>query len=350
MTANPIPDYTVNVDENGVLAQLVKQPYDNSPSEDRSGCSYSEKFKGPYETTKEVLSLIKIGDTITQVHTTLSSNIGLTEQISYPACPARPGLSAAVWRVTGIRVEECEAGAHCNLYLDYSNFLESQGESLTNDPWQDVWTLQWQSYSVDPYNFASNEPNQPYPCSPSFDTDPENAKPPQSWNSSAMRAHIDQYLNTLPESKTVDGKTYYYYTPDPTQIDSRYFLNDVEAALMKKKQLGRSATYHYPILTHITVKRGGVDVSYTDELGGNLDHIVSLPSSCPYKFPANAWTWVKIGDDMTQQKVRAANQTVYTRREMFAGFTAVDENFYGNGTFAHTEEGILSGRWELEKL
>lgn len=103
----------------------------------------------------------------------------------------------------------------------------------------------------------------------------------------------------MPESKTVDGKTYYYYTPDPTQIDSRYFLNDVEAALMKKKQLGRSATYHYPILTHTTVKRGGVDVSYTDELGGNLDHIVSLPSSCPYKFPANAWTWVKIGDDMT---------------------------------------------------
>lgn len=34
MTINPIPDYTVNVDADGVLAQLVKQPYDNTPTED----------------------------------------------------------------------------------------------------------------------------------------------------------------------------------------------------------------------------------------------------------------------------------------------------------------------------
>lgn len=33
-------------------------------------------------------------------------------------------------------------------------------------------------------------------------------------------------------------------------MDSRYFLNDVETAVMKKKALGRSATYHYPIITH----------------------------------------------------------------------------------------------------
>lgn len=65
-----------------------------------------------------------------------------------------------------------------------------------------------------------------------------------------MRVHIDKYLNSLADSKKVDNKTYYYYTPDPTVPDVRYFLNDTETEVMKKKQLGRSATYHYPIVTH----------------------------------------------------------------------------------------------------
>lgn len=75
-------------------------------------------------------------------------------------------------------------------------------------------------------------------------------------------------------------------------------MNDVEVALMKKKQLGRSATYHYPILTHTKVKRGEVDAAYDEGIGEDLDHIVELPDSCPYTFPQNTWTWVKIGDDM----------------------------------------------------
>lgn len=215
MTINPIPSYTVSVDTDGVLAELVRQPYDNSPSEDSSGCRYCEKFKGPYDKVRNVLNWIKTGDTISAAHAALRTNVGMSEQIGAPQCPTRPELSAATWRISGIRVEECDAGAHCNLYIDYSN--ESDGESgLNDDPWQDVWTLSWQSYSVDPYNFASNEPNQAYPCSPSFETSPSAAKPPASWSSSAMRAHIDQYLNTMPETKTVDGKTYYYYTPDKT--------------------------------------------------------------------------------------------------------------------------------------
>lgn len=112
----------------------------------------------------------------------------------------------------------------------------------------------------------------------------------------------------MPETKTVDGKQYYYYTPDKTQMDSRYFLNDVEVALMKKKQLGRSATYHYPILVHTTVKKGDVDASYDDGIGEDIDHVLNgVPEGCPYTFEEGKWTWVKIGDDMQQQKIRATH-------------------------------------------
>lgn len=121
MTVNPIPDYTVSVDANGVLAQLVKQPYDNTPSEDESGCKYCEKFKGPYDKVRNVLDWVKTGDTLSAAHAALNTNVGLSEQIGAPSCPTRPELSGATWRVTGIRVEECEAGDHCFLYIDYSN-------------------------------------------------------------------------------------------------------------------------------------------------------------------------------------------------------------------------------------
>lgn len=94
-----------------------------------------------------------------------------------------------------------------------------------------------------------------------------------------------------------------------------------------------------------------MSLSYGETVGGNIDHTLSSLPGCPYTFPSNTWKWVKIGDDMTQAKVKSPKPTtIFTRRETFAGFTDVDINFYGNGQFAHTEAGILSGRWEIGKL
>lgn len=59
---------------------------------------------------------------------------------------------------------------------------------------------------------------------------------------------------------------------------------------------------------------------------------------------------MKIGDDMQETKTRSKQRVTFVRREMYAGFTDVDVNFYGNGAFDHTEAGILSGRWEIEGL
>ena len=91
MNVNPIDDYTVTTLSSGVLGTQVKQPYDNTPSEDLPGMTYNEKFKGPYDKAKEVRSYVQIGMPISAVHTVLSQQIGLSEQITYPACPARGG-------------------------------------------------------------------------------------------------------------------------------------------------------------------------------------------------------------------------------------------------------------------
>ena len=227
---------------------------------------------------------------------------------------------------------------------------------MADDPYQDVWSMTWQAYSVDPYNFLEGTAPEPYPCTPAFETDPASYTPPADhWQRTGSRAHIDKYLNGIGESKKVSGVNYFYYAPDAGATDYRLFLNGAEGAVLQKKMLGRSATYHYPVLVHQTVKKGPMLSSdYKDEVGGKIDFVVltSDLSACPYKFPANTWTFVKVGDDMTQSKTRQG--VTFSRRQTYAGFKGVDKNFYGDwlnhSSFVHNQANILSGRWEIEKL
>ena len=121
------------------------------------------------------------------------------------------------------------------MYLSYDGIVGADGDSLTDDPYQDVWSMSWQAYSADPYYFLKNAGSpEPYPCSPSFDTDPDNALPPSAphWQSIGSRAHIDKYLNGIGESKTVQSQMYYYYAPDAGALDYRLFLNGAEGAVL----------------------------------------------------------------------------------------------------------------------
>lgn len=123
MNINPIPTgRTAKTDASGVLDTLVKQPYDNQPTEDRGGCHLEESFKGPYSKLKEVLSHVNTGMTIGTVYATLSSYVGIDQAYGYPACPPREGQTQD-WVCVGIRVEEAEAGDHGFLYVSYDGSL-----------------------------------------------------------------------------------------------------------------------------------------------------------------------------------------------------------------------------------
>lgn len=260
------------------------------------------------------------------------------------------------WQISKIRIEELEAGDHGLLYIECDAALQQDGDDLVDDPYQDVWSMTWQAYSVDPYNFLVGTAPEPYPCTPAFETDPESYIPPADhWQRTGSRAHIDKYLNGIGESKTVQNEKYYYYAPDAGATDYRLFLNGAEGAVLQKKMLGRSATYHYPVLVHQTVKRGhALSAEYSGEVGGKIDFEVELSAldGCPYTFPDNTWTFVKIGDDMSQTKTRQG--VSFMRRETYAGFRGIDKNFYGDWlnhtSFEHNKNNILSGRWELESL
>lgn len=332
-----------SVQNNGVLTKFIKQTVDNTPCEMSNGeINYREKWKGPYSRGKSILSSVKIGDNIDTAHTALGESV---EEFSAPTCPTRNN-TAGVWKVKETRVEQIEAGDHCNVYFTfYADFASTEVETLTEDVEKNVWSVSWQAYSVSPWDFCKNGGGNASPWSPSYDNSP----PTPNWSKTADRAAIQAALNQSPEFKD----NFIVYTPDKNVPDCKMYLDAANTAIQKKVGLDRNAVYHYPIITHQTVHKGGFSANYkgTATLGKDIDHVSTLPTGCPYDFDST-WIWIKTGDNMTQQRDEAKQMTIFTHQETFMGVLqdSYDKNYYGNGTFSHTEEGITNGRWQRNSI
>ena len=344
MSAYSLPSpATGSVQNNGVLTKFIKQTVDNTPCEMSNGeINYREKWKGPYSRGKSILSSVKIGDTIDTAHTALGGSV---EEFSAPTCPTRNN-TAGVWKVKETRVEQIEAGDHCNVYFTfYADFASTEVQTLTEDVEKNVWSVSWQAYSVSPWDFCKNGGGNAAPWSPSYDNSP----PTPNWSKTADRAAIQAALNQSPEFKD----NFIVYTPDKNVPDCKMYLDAANTAIQKKVGLDRNAVYHYPIITHQTVHKGGFSANYkgTATLGQDIDHVSTLPTGCPYDFDST-WIWIKTGDNMTQQRDEAKQMTIFTHQETFMGVLqdSYDKNYYGNGTFSHTEEGITNGRWQRNSI
>ena len=344
MSAYSLPaPATGSVQNNGVLTKFIKQTVDNTPCEMSTGeINSREKWKGPYSRGKSILSSVKIGDTIDTAHTALGGSV---EEFSAPTCPTRNN-TAGVWKVKETRVEQIEAGDHCNVYFTfYADFASTEVQTLTEDVEKNVWSVSWHAYSVSPWDFCKNGGGNASPWSPSYDNSP----PTPNWSKTADRAAIQAALNQSPEFKD----NFIVYTPDKNVPDCKMYLDAANTAIQKKVGLDRNAVYHYPIITHQTVHKGGFSANYkgTATLGQDIDHVSTLPTGCPYDFDST-WIWIKTGDNMTQQRDEAKQMTIFTHQETFMGVLqdSYDKNYYGNGTFSHTEEGITNGRWQRNSI
>ena len=344
MSAYSLPSpATGSVQNNGVLTKFIKQTVDNTPCEMSNGeINYREKWKGPYSRGKSILSSVKIGDTLSAAHSALGNSV---EEFSEPTCPTRNN-TAGTWKVKEIRVEQIEAGDHCYVYFTfYADFASTSVDTLTELIEKDVWSITWQSYSVSPWDFCKNGGGNASPWSPSYEESP----PAENWAKTADRAAIQAAMNQSPEFKG----NFIVYTPDKNVPDCKMYLDAAHTAIQKKVGLDRNAIYHYPIIVHQTVHRGGFNSTYKGQgiMGKDIDYVVTLPSSCPYHL-AEVWTWIKIGDNLTQERSEAKQTTNYTRQETFMGVLkdSYDKNYYGNGTFSHDEAGITNGRWKRNSI
>lgn len=345
MSANPIPTNSVTTN-NGVLTEWVCQSQ-SQVKESGGAITYQEIFKGPYDTGKELLSKIETGDKIDSVHLLMGNK---NQLFTAPSCPLR-GNTKGVWRLQTIQITEQTAGSHCLLQLlflaDYSGGDE---ENLTEDIYQNTWSVSWQSYTVSPYAFCSN------PTEPENLTVNDDEAKDEGWLK-ASRESIQKYLsqngtNNLFKNSVKDKET--------------YRLTVSETLILQKLNSNKNAVYHYPIVTHTTVKAGPFKdpssnlssvtptqpTKYDDALGGDLDTVGELPKECPYTFAIlesvgnKEWQWIKIADDIDEQHTKKT--TSFTRREQWMGVVDPDVNFYSDKLFLRSE--LSSCRWVVGEL
>lgn len=161
MAVTPIHQNSVST-TNGVLATWVAQPQ-STPSETRDSLQYQEVFKGPYSSGRSILNIIKVGDYIEDAHDALDASVAGGANILF-AVPPRPTREVGEetityrWVVAGIECKQIDpAGDHCLLTIKYqADYATHTTDPLTDDPYQDTWTVSWQSYTVSPWAFCSN--------------------------------------------------------------------------------------------------------------------------------------------------------------------------------------------------
>lgn len=333
-----------NVDENGVLAEVIQQVSDGSPQYSLNAQTYSAKFKGPYNILKDANRMVDLN------LSAALNTIGLTVQkeFSFPQPPAGTN-----WYVTGTTLEQLDAGDHAIMTVNCEardTSLAPSGD-VTIDPYQDTWQLRWESYTVKPCGFCSNEAHSDY----SF-TDP-NVNPGTTLSGMASREHIDMFLNGNDKGVARGHK---WYRDD---TGSGWFLNTAEELVANKSLEDKSALWHYPVLTHTTVENHFVSnissmisnhISYNTVIGDKIDYIVGgsaspkdKPDGCPYSFPTDPkWIWVKTGDDM--QHVKTKGRVSFARTETFMGVISADVNYYGDVAFNHSN--LSACRWIPGKL
>lgn len=331
-----------NAQTPGTLASIVLQPCEQAPTIDIDGnLRYVETWKGPYGWAKDIYSYDPINKTRSDFMTSVRGEVGVVERFDPPS----PGTNNA-WYVNNVEVRELEAGDHAEIRITYTarDASFTPGQTWNSLIHKDVWTLDWQSYSVTPYAFCKNDPVDD-PASGS-QLDP---------TATAWRKNIEDFF----QSQSGDKSKFEYA---PTSFREYYLtLNSAERLVAKKVIEGKNAVYHYPVLKHHqewNKKFASLSVSmeFPNTLGEDIDHIVSMDSaqlsSCPYKFPTEdgkpVWTWTKTGDTMTQTKDKATNTVIFTRDTIYWGTKEPDENFYGNTPFNHNQ--LSSCRWEIGKV
>lgn len=332
------------VDNDGVLTEVIQQVSDGSPQYSMNAQTYSAKFKGPYKTLKDANRMVDLD---------LSAALGtigldIQKHFSFPNPP-----TGTTWYVTGTTLEQLEAGDHSILTVNCEARdpnLRPSGDSAF-DPYSDTWQLRWESYTLKPAAFCSNEPHY----DPSI-TDPtiEEDQPIEGY---ASREHIDLFLNG--NDKGV-AKKHRWYRDDS---GNAWYLNDAENLIVDKSLEDKSALWHYPVLTHTTTLNHyssnissviSNNITYDEVIGDKIDYIVGgsaepkdAPDGCPYEFPTEPkWIWIKTGDDMSHTKTKG--RVSFQRTETFMGVISADINYYGDVAFDH--DNLSACRWAPGQL
>lgn len=267
----------------GTIADLVLQPCEQSPSIGEDGWpKYTEIWKGPYVSLKEVAAFNNIGksrdDFISSISVLFNS---IVQRYDAPS----PGKDWTwnvpnQWIVRGVEVRELPAGDHAELRVTYDSVTTYSGDGWSGKNEKDTWSLDWQSYSVSPYAYCDKNPVED-PSSPNYDPDDK--------GSTAYRKNIEDFFH----SQKGDKSKYEYAASD---LKRPYYLtlNPAERMVAEKVMKSEQPVFHYPVLKHHREWQKkysslSARADFPDEIGDNIDHEIAWDSAdlsaCPYSFP-----------------------------------------------------------------
>lgn len=255
----------IDVQTQGTLAAIVLQPVEQAPSIDsENNLTYVEVWKGPYAWAKSIYSYNPIDKTRSDFMSSVRGEVQVIERFN----PPNPGTGNA-WYINNLQVRELEAGDHAEIRITYTARDTSfvPGAAWDNRFHKDVWTLDWQSYSVTPYAFCKNDPVE----------DPPSGNPLDP-NATAWRKNIEDFF----QSQSGDKSKFEYAS---TSFREYYLtLNSAERLVAKKVIEGKNAVYHYPVLKHHQEWNKkfaslSANIEFPNTLGEDIDHIVSTDSA-----------------------------------------------------------------------
>lgn len=245
-----------------------------------------------------------------------------------------------VWVVESVSVRQCTAGDKSDITITYigSDLQYQPGTGWNDIRDENMWSLQWQPYSVSPYAFCTND----------MTPDKSPKEKPVSADT-ASRYNIEQFLN----QKKVDLSGYTYLDDqNKTKV-----LNQAEQLICNKVISNTNCQWHYPVITHNTamfkVISSDLTVTmppeYPDEVGG-VDYTFTDDDDClsgmPFTFEDVDYQWVKVDDSVMGYK--EGQKFTYRRSEKFMGVISADPNYYGDVPFNHNN--LKNCRWEIGKL
>lgn len=276
-------------DANGVLQQIYHQGFEKMPSVDSYGnMELVEKFKGPTEIMKTLpfMPEFKVGNR--RPTQTIENNSGLfVTRISAPQFYD----NRKFWKITGIEIEESEAGDHATATISYVNDEEtiSGEEDDEAEEIDDVWELQ---------NLESEESIYAY-CTHLTDISCNNYRWLEAWRN--------------PENSTLDYKNFKFTDPE---LGVSGTLTPAGQAIAKFIGRGTDVVKRWnPTIVRTRYYTKG----RINDMAENLCLRDKPDNKCPWsRTLVEKWDWLKIGDDLT---VEYANGDIVkqTRVEKWLG-------------------------------
>lgn len=357
----------------GVLSCIVLQSdYNTRPYWSENSSEYVCRIKGPTRYLQDCGHVIGM-----ELDAALNSfGLQVIQRMPHPS----PGVNRR-WVVTSINVDQVIAGEHSIVDIR----CESQAEAVTlsaqviQNEDETQWGVTWQSYTMRPQAFCSNQDSERVSLAEGENIPPEFNQLPTRY---AHAEYINLFLNGVDKgviSASNGGQSIYWYRDND---GNGWYLNQPEILVAKKAMKETYALYHYPIFTCVEKYHAewpnGIDISDRDKLdfpeiydvGEGIDYIAHVEGGdqpiankpredCPITLappydgpnapPMGSWYFVKI-DDSVQEDVKfdrngnLISQT-WTRTEKWQGMLDPDPNYYGSEMLDEERSNLSSARW-----